>query len=691
MIHPSINRSIAVAAAGAVLAAVGATGASPVAAIPVGATGIRADSTDLTLPLPADDVTSTDDDLGYVAREVVVIIEGKHRTKVRKLRARSQADARKLVKQLNKKPGVSAELNHVVSVDAPVVTPASVQPLAATEAGTDQWGLAAVHAESAWSITRGTGVEIAVVDTGVDSSHPDLVDRALPAIDLVGDGSSGDPNGHGTHVAGIIAASLDGAGVAGLANRASVLPIRVMDASGTGDIATVASGIIAAADAGAEVVNLSLGSTYDSSVLAAAVKYAADKGATVVAAGGNNATDGVAWYPAALSGVIGVSSVDKDLTRSSFSNAGSFVDLAAPGGSILSTIPGGSWGYMSGTSMATGFVSAAAALVLAAKPGLSRGQVESILFNTAADDASGDGWDRVYGYGLVRADRAALSAESSPVAPTAPTGVSAAAGNASAAVRWTAPSSNGGSTITGYTATASPGGRTCSTTGSVSCTVTGLTNGVSYTFTAIARNVVGTSPRSAASKAITARTVPSAPTGVRVTKVSTGTPTSSAISLAWTPPTSNGGSAITGYTVKISPGGQTKATTGTTLTWSGLAPGVAYRFTVVARNVAGSSASSAPSAAVTPPPAKVAVAVKVVDSGGSLYVDVNPDEGSGYWTFKVQKLGSAGSWATLSTNFQTYGAAETRTLNLAKGTYRVVVAAKYGYLGNTSAAVALVR
>ncbi|MGB7961846.1 MAG: S8 family serine peptidase [Propionicimonas sp.] len=679
-----------IALTAALLAALPVAGASAATAGTVSVVG--SGPTDAVLPLPADDVTSTDDDLGSVAREVVTVDVSKNRTKVRKLRARTQADAKKLVEHLDKKPGVSAELNHVVRVSVtPAEHTASVQPRMGAEPGTEQWGLTAVHAESAWPITRGSGVKVAVIDTGVDATHPDLADRALPAIDLVGDGNSGDPNGHGTHVAGIIAASLDGVGVAGVANQVSVLPVRVMDASGSGDLATVASGIIAAVDAGAQVINLSLGTSYDSVVLAEAVQYATDRGATVAAAAGNSSSDGVPLYPAALSGVIGVASVDKDLARSPFSNSGSFIDLAAPGGSILSTIPGGSWGFMSGTSMATGFVSATAALVRAANTALSRGQVESILLATAADDASGDGRDQVYGYGLVRADRAALNAKSAPVAPGAPTGVSATAGNASAVVRWTAPSSNGGSAVTGYTATASPGGRSCSTTGSVSCTVTGLTNGASYTFTAVARNAVGTSPRSVASKAIIPRTVPGAPSAVRVTKVYTSTLTISAISLAWTPPASNGGSAVTGYTVKVSPGGQTKATAANALTWSGLAPGVSYRFTVAARNVAGSSPSSAPSAAVTPPPPSAAVAVKALDSGGSLYVDVNPDKGSGYWTFKVQKRGSTGSWTTLSTTYKTYGASESRTLNLAKGTYRVVVAAKYGYLSKTSAAVVLSR
>ena len=178
--------------------------------------------------------------------------------------------------------------------------------------------------------------------------------------------------------------------------------------------------------------------------------------------------------------------------------------------------------------------------------------------------------------------------------PGAPTNAVATGGNAQATISWTAPSSNGGSTITGYTATSSPGGLTCTTSSSTSCTVTGLTNGTSYTFTVTATNAAGTGPASLASNAVTPITVPSAPTSV---SAAAGNATAS---ISWSAPSSNGGSAITGYTVTSSPGGLTCTTSSTSCTVTGLTNGTAYTFTVTATNAAGTGPASAPSSAVTP-------------------------------------------------------------------------------------------
>ncbi len=186
------------------------------------------------------------------------------------------------------------------------------------------------------------------------------------------------------------------------------------------------------------------------------------------------------------------------------------------------------------------------------------------------------------------------------VVPDAPTSVSATSGaNGQSVVVWTAPTSDGGLPITGYTVTASPGGQTCSwTSGSLSCTVTGLTNGVSYSFTVTATNAAGTSSASSASSAaIPAATVPGAPTGVLA---SSGADAQSVV--VWTAPTSDGGSSITGYTVTASPGGRTCSWTSGSLscTVTGLTNGVSYSFTVTATNAVGTSAASAPSSGVTP-------------------------------------------------------------------------------------------
>ena len=191
----------------------------------------------------------------------------------------------------------------------------------------------------------------------------------------------------------------------------------------------------------------------------------------------------------------------------------------------------------------------------------------------------------------------AVTPMASATVPGSPTGVSGTRGNGQVSVSWSAPASTGGSPITGYTVTASPGGATCSATGTTECTVTGLTNGVTYTFTVTAANAVGTGAASAPSSAVTPVGVPGAPTDVAVFAVSTE------VFVIWSAPSSTGGSPITGYTVTASPGGATCSATGTTeCTVIGLTNGVTYTFTVAAANAVGTGPASAPSMAVTPQP-----------------------------------------------------------------------------------------
>jgi hypothetical protein len=179
-------------------------------------------------------------------------------------------------------------------------------------------------------------------------------------------------------------------------------------------------------------------------------------------------------------------------------------------------------------------------------------------------------------------------------APGQPTAVTATAGNGSATVTWAPPVSNGGAAISSYTVTAAPGGQIATTTVATSASVTGLSNGTSYTFTVTATNTAGTSAESTPSAAVTPRTVPGAPTGVRAV------PGGGLAVVSWTAPASDGGASITGYTVTASPGGQTTTTGARSVVVTGLTNGVSYTFTVTATNTAGTSGASAPSAAVIP-------------------------------------------------------------------------------------------
>jgi hypothetical protein len=221
-----------------------------------------------------------------------------------------------------------------------------------------------------------------------------------------------DPGGHGTHVAGIIGARLNnGRGIAGGAPSVRIMPVRVLDAHGSGVASDVAEGIIWAADHGARVINVSLGGG-PSPGMQAAMQYANAKRAVVVAAAGNGYQSGnTPTYPAAYPEAIAVASVNDSLGHSSFSNTGSYVDIAAPGEMILSTYGDNTHDYqwMSGTSMATPYAAAAAALIVSANTSLSAASIRNILLGTARDLGAA-GRDNVYGYGLVNPRGAVVAA-----------------------------------------------------------------------------------------------------------------------------------------------------------------------------------------------------------------------------------------------------------------------------------------
>ncbi|MGM7702789.1 S8 family peptidase [Pseudalkalibacillus sp. Hm43] len=244
-----------------------------------------------------------------------------------------------------------------------------------------QWGLLKINSTRAWNVTRGSSLlKIAILDTGVNAGHPDLNEKMALNVNFSTSSTSQDINGHGTHVAGIAAAvTRNGIGIAGLAINPKILNIKVLDDSGSGSFSDVAKGIVNATDNGAKVINMSLGGPSFSNTVQSAVQYADSNGVIQVAAAGNDNADDL-FYPAAYPEVISVAALDRDNTKASFSNFGSaWVDVAAPGIDILSTLPTTTnmmgqtdYGYLSGTSQAAPFVSGLAALMASLEPDASK-------------------------------------------------------------------------------------------------------------------------------------------------------------------------------------------------------------------------------------------------------------------------------------------------------------------------------
>ncbi|MCW3132978.1 MAG: S8 family serine peptidase [Methanophagales archaeon] len=319
-----------------------------------------------------------------------------------------------------------------------------------------QWGLQRIRCEDAWELEKGShDVIIAIVDTGVDQSHPDLVDKLVPGYDMVDltdveseegcvwegdiytrDNNPEDENGHGTHCAGIAAASTNnGVGVAGVAWNCRVMSVRALAnircttdegtyVTGTGTFTDIADGIIWAADHGAHVISMSLGglvpkSAPPPSLLKNAIDYASSRGCVLVAAMGNDGVNPEDYnyyaYPAAHPKVLAVGAIDKDNRRASFSNYGDYKHVMAPGVDIRSAYIGSDYADMDGTSMATPFVSGLAALIKSADSHLSPEEIVETIRQTATSHSE---YNIEYGYGVIDAYSAIKKIIPEPLIPT---------------------------------------------------------------------------------------------------------------------------------------------------------------------------------------------------------------------------------------------------------------------------------
>jgi subtilisin family serine protease len=342
---------------------------------------------------------------------------------------RGESVGKKVARYKGRKDVVYAEPNYIATVSDLAVP---------SDPGySSQWGLQAVHATGAWGVYPGAyasagGSKIAILDTGIDSAHPDLAtkldtgDAASCVSGICAANTANDDHGHGTHVAGIAAALTDnGIGVAGLGINAPLLPVKVCTADGSCTVAAVAAGVYWAVNHGSRVINLSLGAYGYSATLCAAVSSAVSHGVVVVAAAGN---DGVSLpsYPAACPGAIGVAATMSDDESPDWSNYGSpDVFVSAPGDAIYSTWVGSTYATEMGTSMATPFVSGLASLLLGQSSARTVADVKDIIAETARKIGAsfypppyvygGDPyhvcactWHPFYGYGLIDAS-AALS------------------------------------------------------------------------------------------------------------------------------------------------------------------------------------------------------------------------------------------------------------------------------------------
>lgn len=258
-------------------------------------------------------------------------------------------------------PGGHIAVSHP-QPEASYIHVASVAPAPNDNYFDRQWGIVRIQAPECWQITSGTSdILVAILDTGIDRAHQDLIGKVVAEVNFSSSPTVGDANGHGTHIAGIIAANTNNElGVAGVVPGCRLMNVKVAADNGICDAANVTKGVMWAVDNGARVINLSLNISHPYQALEEAIDYAWRHGAIIVAASSNN---GSTAYPASWSRCLAVAAIREDGLLVELSNPGDGVNVAAPGIDIYSTLPDNEYGFGSGTSMAAGFVSGVAALL----------------------------------------------------------------------------------------------------------------------------------------------------------------------------------------------------------------------------------------------------------------------------------------------------------------------------------------
>jgi thermitase len=457
---------------------------------------------------------------------------------------------------------------------------------------TSQWHHNNVQTATAWDEAQGEGVIVAVLDSGIDATHSDLVSNLVPGWNTWSNSSDTSETGtsHGTLVSGVIAAIINNTnGLAGVAPLAKHLPIRTTDSSGNAYYSTIASGIVYAADHGAQVANISYGPmcSYLSAVDSA--KYMRNKGGVVVFSAGNTGADnnqGSNPYTTC------VSATDPSDNRTGWSSFGSSIDVAAPGAGIYTTNNGGGYSAVSGTSFSSPLTAGIYALMFSANPQLTPNQADNILFSTA-DDLGEPGWDMYYGHGRVNAAKAVAAAKATigtqdTIAPSVPTNLRTTSVTAnSISLTWNA-STDDNTGVAQYdlyendTKVDSIGGTTYNRTG--------LTPNTTYTYTVKAVDGAGNTSTSSSPISVTTTDVAF---GINNYSVSAKTTTGATISTTLTKPGT--------VTIKYgkTAGALTSTAQGTisgtshTINLSGLTAATTYYYQVVATDASGTVVSSA--------------------------------------------------------------------------------------------------